>query len=406
MKKKKLSALAGALALSLALSGCMAEEINLDFKQDGSGTAQLGVFISDEFMEEMESSMGPGESTTTTTDPEATPATRIYNGQSYTGAVRTITFSSASELTSILNDTVGSDTGADLDTTGGFQATTSTEDGKKLLTFSMVKGETEETTEAGADAGITVDMSGMEDAIIIDLSITFPQGVKSVDAPAEVYSITGNSVSMEFTPGDMDQDFVIVGILDDADPRDAKFPEAQKYDGRFQDVPAGAWYASSLSRAYNIGAIAGTSSTTFSPDVTLSKSQVTVMAARLRSTYDKDGEPFTVEAGETWYQPYVDYAIEKGIIAQGQFTDWDSPANRAEMAYVFAHCMPDEMYDSGENDNFNDVPSTHPYYDSIMKLYNSGIVAGTGGNNYSPDAIVTRAQAVVFVARLATPSTR
>lgn len=160
-------------------------------------------------------------------------------------------------------------------------------------------------------------------------------------------------------------------------------------------------------RAYNIGSVNGTSSTTYSPNAHLTRAQVIVMAARLRSVYDGDGEQFTVQGGQTWYSPYVEYAIKKGIITEGKFDNYSADANRAEMAYVFANALPEECYAGiGNEKTFSDVPTTDSYYTAITRLANAGIVNGTGEGKYTPSASVTRAQAAVFVARLTTPAAR
>lgn len=48
---------------------------------------------------------------------------------------------------------------------------------------------------------------------------------------------------------------------------------------------------------------------------------------------------------------------------------------------------------------FNDVPTTHPFFQFVEALNASGITAGTGGGNFSPDAPLTRGQMAVFLAK-------
>jgi hypothetical protein len=48
---------------------------------------------------------------------------------------------------------------------------------------------------------------------------------------------------------------------------------------------------------------------------------------------------------------------------------------------------------------FNDVPTTHLFYQYIEALAASGITAGCGGGNYCPDAAVTRGQMAVFLSK-------
>jgi hypothetical protein len=48
---------------------------------------------------------------------------------------------------------------------------------------------------------------------------------------------------------------------------------------------------------------------------------------------------------------------------------------------------------------FNDVPTTHPFFQFIEALSASGITGGCGGGNYCPDAPVTRGQMAVFLSK-------
>jgi len=48
---------------------------------------------------------------------------------------------------------------------------------------------------------------------------------------------------------------------------------------------------------------------------------------------------------------------------------------------------------------FNDVPTSHPFFQFIEALYASGITAGCGGGNYCPDAALTRGQMAVYLAK-------
>lgn len=48
---------------------------------------------------------------------------------------------------------------------------------------------------------------------------------------------------------------------------------------------------------------------------------------------------------------------------------------------------------------FNDVPLGHPIFQFVEALAQSGITVGCGGNNYCPDASLTRGQMAVFLAK-------
>jgi hypothetical protein len=48
---------------------------------------------------------------------------------------------------------------------------------------------------------------------------------------------------------------------------------------------------------------------------------------------------------------------------------------------------------------FGDVPTSHPFFQFVEALVNSGITAGCGGGNYCPDAPLTRGQMAVFLSK-------
>lgn len=48
---------------------------------------------------------------------------------------------------------------------------------------------------------------------------------------------------------------------------------------------------------------------------------------------------------------------------------------------------------------FNDVPTTHPFFQFVEALAASGITAGCGNNNFCPDKPLTRGQMAVFLAK-------
>ena len=48
---------------------------------------------------------------------------------------------------------------------------------------------------------------------------------------------------------------------------------------------------------------------------------------------------------------------------------------------------------------FNDVPTSHPFFQYVEALAASGITGGCGSGNYCPDAPVTRGQMAVFLSK-------
>lgn len=408
--KKKLLAVVLSAAMALSLAGCMAEEINMDFQKDGSGSATVGVYLADEAI----AAMGTTPEELFADQKDGTITKKTYDGKPYTGIVETQKFSSVKELSDAM-----AETSEETNDATGFTFKESTEGKKKVLTVTIDVQASEPTEEDANTIEVSdEEAAAIEDMFHVTIDMTFPEGIRRIDGNKDMYTINGNTAHIDLTATDEPQALTVVGILRDATTAEikaaevakaveAKFAATATYDGRFKDVPDDAWYKAALVRAYNIGSISGTSASTYSPSDHLTRAQVITMAARLRNIYDGDNEQFTAIAGQPWYAPYVEYAVKKGIVEKDKFSDYTQDATRAEMAYVFANALPEECYAAiGEGKTFSDVPATDSYYASIMRLANAGIVNGTGDGKYSPNDSVTRAQAAVFVARLTTPSTR
>ena len=116
------------------------------------------------------------------------------------------------------------------------------------------------------------------------------------------------------------------------------FQKAETYNGQFADIDAGYWAASSVKLCYEYGLMKGASATAFNPKGDLTVAEAIVMADRIHEIYHTGKS--TLNNGDPWYQPYVDYAMKNGLIAQGDFSSYTAKATRAQMAYLFCNALP------------------------------------------------------------------
>ena len=186
------------------------------------------------------------------------------------------------------------------------------------------------------------------------------------------------------------------------------FEKPYTYDGRFTDVPQTEWYAPEIAKAYELGLINGKSDTVFDPDGGMTVAEAITLAARTKNNYGAADADFTAKAGEAWYAPYVAYAEVSGITAKDVFDDFDRPATRGEMAYLFSRALPNAEYASiASVASIPDVPQTHKYFSNILKLYTAGIVAGNDAvGTYNPESGVTRAEAAAILNRICNKDSR
>lgn len=190
------------------------------------------------------------------------------------------------------------------------------------------------------------------------------------------------------------------------------FPKTNTYtQGQFTDVPASQWFTGNVAAAVEFGLMKGNSVSTFNPygDVTLA--EAITMAARIHSIYTTGDESFVQASGNAWYQVYLDYAYQNGIIDLSYYgADVQKKATRAQYAEIFANALPDEALSSQNDVPDNAIPDVSvsaPYAPAVYKLYRAGILAGGDANGtFSPLTYITRAESATIVARMADSDNR
>jgi len=178
--------------------------------------------------------------------------------------------------------------------------------------------------------------------------------------------------------------------------------------GTFTDVAADSWYAGSVKDAYELDLVKGSSGNTFSPTQNLTISSTLALACRLHSIYHTGKADF--QQGEPWYQVYVDYAVENGIITAGQFTDYNANATRRQFVGILAKALPAEelkAINTIEDGDIPDLAAGSANYADIYTCYRAGILTGSDKyGTFQPETPIDRASVAAIVSRMALPSQR
>ena len=189
------------------------------------------------------------------------------------------------------------------------------------------------------------------------------------------------------------------------------FLQANTYTpGMFADVDENEWYGyndgGAIANAYIYGLMRGNSATTFNPTGNITLAEAITVAARVRSIYLTGEDSFVM--GAPWYQVYVDYAVEKGIIGASDFADYTRAATRAEMAYIFSRALPAGEYAPQNTVNaLPDVDDGTPYAEAVRTLYRAGVVGGNdAAGTFLPGANIKRCEAAAIITRVILPRTR
>ena len=190
------------------------------------------------------------------------------------------------------------------------------------------------------------------------------------------------------------------------------FPKVSVYvQGQFTDVPAAQWFTQNVAGAVEFGLMKENTASTFNPygDVTLA--ETITMAARIHSIYTTGAESFDQSVGDVWYQVYLNYAYQNGIIGYSLYSgNVQEKATRAQYAEIFANALPDEALaakNSVPDAAIPDVTMQDSYAGAVYKLYRAGILAGGDANGtFSPLTYITRAESATVVARMADSENR
>lgn len=170
---------------------------------------------------------------------------------------------------------------------------------------------------------------------------------------------------------------------------------AQAADNRFTDVPETHWAHDAIEYVVDEGLFAGTSSTTFNPEGTMTRAMLWVVLARM------DDVNTNASSGEAWYQPGLDWAVENGI------SDGTNPNNNitreqfASMLYRYAENAGEDITaDTSELNKFIDTINIASYaLEPLAWAVENGIVSGTSSDTISPAGNATRAQVATMLMR-------
>lgn len=178
-------------------------------------------------------------------------------------------------------------------------------------------------------------------------------------------------------------------------------------EGRFVDISDGFWYGKYVAKAYVLGLVKGQSDELFGPEGNITIAETIALAARLHSTYFTGEAEFT-QSG-SWYQVYVDYCREMGILSGEEF-QLDAEATRRQFAHILCGSLP-----AGALIAINDIPdgiipdvaAADESAAEIYRLYRAGVLTGNDElGTFEPDTPIARSAVSAIVTRMAVQNMR
>ena len=181
----------------------------------------------------------------------------------------------------------------------------------------------------------------------------------------------------------------------------SNFQKTDTYSNQFADVSDSHWAASSVKLCYEYGLMKGAASDRFNLEGNLTLAEAIVMADRIHEIYTTGQS--TISNGTPWYQPYVDYAVENNMIADGAFSDYTVKATRAQMAQLFYNALPaEELPAINAVSSIPDVASSDACYAAVTALYAAGVLTGSDMyGTFHPDDNIKRSEAAAILTRMA-----
>lgn len=167
----------------------------------------------------------------------------------------------------------------------------------------------------------------------------------------------------------------------------------------FVDVSTSDYYYDAVLWAVENGVTNGTSATTFGPNMVVSRAQMVTFLWRAHGSPKATGtNPFTDVSTSDYYYDAVLWAVANGVTNGTSDTTFspDTAVTRAQ-AVTFQWRAAGSPVVSGSS--FGDVATDAYYVNAVTWAVANGITNGTGGNTFSPDVVVSRAQAVTFLYR-------
>lgn len=175
----------------------------------------------------------------------------------------------------------------------------------------------------------------------------------------------------------------------------------------FTDVKLKDWFYESVKFTYENKLIAGTSKTTFSPNIPVTRAMFVTILGRMSGedmAEYTDSHFLDVDMNQ-YYGPYVTWAYEAGVVA-GLSKDFFAPEDtltREQMCRMIENYAASQglAFSGAYTSDFKDEQEISPWaLDCVKSLAGAGIVFGTGGGYFSPKGTATRAECAAIVKRI------
>ncbi len=173
----------------------------------------------------------------------------------------------------------------------------------------------------------------------------------------------------------------------------------------YTDVDKSTWYTNAVNYCYNNNIFAGTSNTTFSPEMDLTRGMLVTILHRMEGApYVSGTSKFPdVQNTKEYYYVAIKWAAKNNIVS-GYHTGYfgpEDPITREQLAVILnKYCRYKGKYKAkvGDLTKFKDGNKVSSFAIWEMRwAVGSGVITGTGQNTLNPQGKVSRAQAAAML---------
>lgn len=170
-----------------------------------------------------------------------------------------------------------------------------------------------------------------------------------------------------------------------------------------KDVKESDWFKDNVTLLYSKNIIQGDGTGNFLPNKQVTGSEYLKMVV-----VALDSKTYAATDRQQWDKPYIDRALELGLVKAGEITHYRSPLNRYNMARIIVRACDESygdynQYQSSIKD-FGSVPAEFKEY--VLKAYSKGIINGLPDGTFGGSNTMKRSEATAVIARLIDPSQR
>jgi len=176
----------------------------------------------------------------------------------------------------------------------------------------------------------------------------------------------------------------------------------------FQDVSPTDWFYDAITQVQEKGIFSGTTASTFSPKGTMTRAMYVTALGRMAGV---DTGAYTtssfadVRVG-SWYTPYIEWAVQKGITdgtGAGKYSP-DATVSREQMATMTLRYLESEKIPYQTGNPITTKPADLAKVSSwaaeaVVKLWQAGVFTGDEKGNFNPRVQASRAEAAVLFMR-------